>query len=173
MICSIFSVDQVGGMGTKGTLPWEHHAQDMKWFRELTEGHIVVMGRGTWNDPKMPKPLPGRINFVVSNDRVSTPGVHTIKGDIKEQLKRLADMYPSKKIFVLGGPQLIQDAKSVTDFAYVTHRKGNFRCETRIDMYDYNTGMRAVSSCPSTDKVLNFTIYMNVFTKAKLHEGLH
>jgi len=173
MICAIFSVDQVGGMGTRGTLPWPHHSEDMKWFKELTEGHVVVMGRKTWDDPKMPKPLPNRINYVVTNRHIDTRGVNTLKGDWVSQLVDLQTKHPGKKIFVIGGPELIEAAKKVTDFAYVTFRRGNHRCETRLNMFDFTTGMRAISSCPSKDKVLNFTTYMNVFSKAKLHEGLY
>ena len=57
MICTIFATDQMGTFGNRGTLPWPMDAEDMAWFREHTIDQIVVMGRKTWDDPKMKKPL--------------------------------------------------------------------------------------------------------------------
>ena len=59
-IKAIFAVDKFGGMGFNGSLPWPHHSEDLAYFKEQTTNHIVVMGRNTWEDPKLPKPLPGR-----------------------------------------------------------------------------------------------------------------
>lgn len=172
MICTIFSVDQVGGMGTKGTLPWTHHKEDMAWFKQLTEGHVVIMGRKTWDDPKMPKPLPNRINYVVTNRPVGVYGVHTLSGDWASRVLELERLYPNKKIFVIGGPELIEAVKPYTDFAYVTFRRGNHRCDVRLNMSDYVTKMRAISARPSTDKLLNFCIFKHIESDIHTHEGL-
>jgi dihydrofolate reductase len=53
MICTIFATDQMGTFGNRGTLPWPIDPEDMAWFREHTLNQIVIMGRNTWNDPKM------------------------------------------------------------------------------------------------------------------------
>lgn len=173
MICAIFSIDQMGGIGTNGTLPWAHDPEDMAWFRELTTDQIVVMGRRTWDDPKMPKPLPGRKNYVVTSHSLHHTGATAIKGDICEQLRDLQQRHPGKKIFLLGGAELIEAAKPALDFVYITHRKGNYRCETRVNMFDFVVGMRAISARPSTNKMLNFCIYRNIHSKVPLHEGLY
>ena len=39
MIYTIFSIDQMGGFGHKGSLPWDHDPEDMAWFREHSLGH--------------------------------------------------------------------------------------------------------------------------------------
>jgi len=63
-IVLVLAVAQNGVIGMKGAIPW-HISDDMKRFKALTLGHTVVMGRKTWNSlPK--KPLPGRINVVVT-----------------------------------------------------------------------------------------------------------
>ena len=67
MIKAIFATDKFGGMGFNGTLPWPHHSEDLSYFREQTKGHIVVMGRNTWDDPKMPKPLKDREVYVATH----------------------------------------------------------------------------------------------------------
>ena len=163
MIASIFSVDQTGGVGNKGTLPWKHHPEDMEWFRELTVGHVVVMGRKTWDDPKMPKPLPDRINVIATNRTIERHAlIRTIKGDLPTEIERLQGIWPKKNIYIIGGVDLLMQCKGITDYAYVTHRKGSHYADVRLNISDYFTMFRACSARPSTDKMLNFTEYKNV-----------
>lgn len=163
MICTIFATDQMGTFGNRGTLPWPPNPEDMAWFREHTLDQIVIMGRKTWDDPKMRKPLPDRINCVVSSRPIiGHPSVRRLSGDYKKQIRELRELFPDKKIFILGGPELIMDCKDLIDYAYVTHRKGAAFSDTRIDLRAFMVGMRIISSRPSTDKMLNFSIYKNV-----------
>jgi dihydrofolate reductase len=163
MIASIFSVDQTGGVGNRGTLPWQHDLEDMAWFKELTINQVVVMGRKTWNDPKMPKPLPSRTCIVATNSSIpSHPRIRTIRGDLNAQILELQELYPKKNIWIIGGVNLLQQCKDITDYAYVTHRKGSFFSDTRIDISDYMKSMRITSSRPSADKMLNFAVYKNI-----------
>jgi dihydrofolate reductase len=70
MISAIVAVDQNWGIGYKGEL-LEHLPPDLKYFKELTTGHVVVMGRKTWDSlPK--KPLPNRINYVITREAKSS-----------------------------------------------------------------------------------------------------
>ena len=162
MICTIFATDQMGTFGNRGSLPWPMHSEDMAWFREHTLNQIVVMGRRTWDDPKMKKPLPDRINCVISNKTIGYPMVKRLHGDYKQQIKDLQSIFPTKNIFILGGPDIIMDCKDLIDYAYITHRKGAAFSDVRIDLRSFMTGMRITSSRPSTDKMLNFSIYKNV-----------
>lgn len=163
MICTIFATDQAGTFGNRGTLPWPVNAEDMAWFREHTMNQIVIMGRRTWDDPKMRKPLPDRINCVVTHQTLpGYPAVRRLWGDYKKQIKDLQTLFPSKNIFILGGPDLIMDCKDLIDYAYVTHRKGAAFSDVKIDLRSFMVGMRITSSRPSTDKMLNFSIYKNI-----------
>lgn len=162
MICTIFATDQVGTFGNRGTLPWKPNPEDMAWFREHTMEQIVVMGRKTWDDPKFPKPLPGRSNYVISNRNIITPNVKKISGDYKDYIKALQSVHPTKNIFILGGPDIIMDCKNIIDRAYITHRKGAAFSDVRINLQSFLTGMRIISSRPSSDKMLNFSVYKNI-----------
>lgn len=162
MICTIFATDQVGTFGNRGTLPWPLHREDMEWFKEHTMNQIVVMGRNTWDDPKMKKPLPDRVNCVISNKPLHHLSVRRFSGDYKSQIKNLQILHPSKNIFIIGGPNIIMDCKDLIDFAYITHRKGAAFSDVKIDLRAFMTGMRITSSRPSTDKMLNFSVYKNV-----------
>lgn len=172
MICTIFATDQMGTFGNHGTLPWRMHPEDMEWFREHTLNQIVVMGRRTWDDPKMPKPLPDRINCVVTNRPIIEKGVRRLGSDYKKQIVELQLLFPKKNIFILGGPELIMDCKDLIDYAYITHRKGSAYSDVRIDLRAFMAMMRITSSRPSTDKMLNFSIYKNIDIFRPVHANI-
>lgn len=163
MINGIFAADAFGGIGFNGTLPWPNNKEDLQYFKDITKGHVIVMGRRTWDDPKMPKPLPGRTNYVLTNRTITTPGVRTINGDIIDRLQELSNIHAGKDIFVIGGKQLLESASVLFDRLYLTHMKGTYRTDTRIHLDRYLLSFRAVSACPSTDRSCTFMVYKNLF----------
>ena len=62
-IKAIAAVSQNGVIGVNGDLPWRIPGE-LKWFKKITMGSIIVMGRKTWES--LPGPLPGRENWVLS-----------------------------------------------------------------------------------------------------------
>jgi dihydrofolate reductase len=75
-----------GVIGADGGLPW-HLPEDLALFRRLTTGSTVVMGRLTWESlPERFRPLPGRVNVVLTSDRGwSADGAHAV-GSVEEVL---------------------------------------------------------------------------------------
>lgn len=104
MIIGIAAVDRKGAIGKGGKLPW-HYSADMKFFRETTTGHAVVMGRKTWLT--IGKPLKNRLNIVLSRDSNIEP---------QESLLVLSDVDSvisfseklSADLFVIGGGQIYE-----------------------------------------------------------------
>ena len=66
MISAIVAVDYNWGIGFNGDL-LEHIPEDLKYFKQLTTGNTVIMGRKTW-DSLPNKPLPNRTNIVITNN---------------------------------------------------------------------------------------------------------
>lgn len=137
MICSILASTSTGGIGNRGTLPWPKHREDLAWFKKHTTDQIVVMGRKTWDDPLMPKPLPNRVNCVVSNHLVPNYQVRRLHGDINNEIRTLASSFPSKNIFVIGGQSLYETTNDLIERVYLTRMKGNYWCDTRINLERY------------------------------------
>ena len=163
MIKAIFAVDHWGGMGLNGSLPWPHHQEDLQYFKEQTLNSIVVMGRNTWDDPKMPKPLPGRTTYVVTSKPIfGYNGVKTIKGNVNESIKLIANNNPTKTIWIIGGPNLLLETKDLVDEAHVTHFKGQFRADVKIDLRKYLSLFQARSDCPSKDRKCTWMTYKNI-----------
>ena len=163
MIKAIFAVDHWGGMGLNGSLPWPHHSEDLQYFKEQTKNNIVVMGRRTWDDPKMPKPLPDRITYVATNrPLLGYGGVRTIRGNLLESVKSIAENYPNKTVWIIGGPQILMDTKELIDEVHITHFKGQFRTDVQIDLRKFLSLFQARSAGPSSDRKCTWMTYKNI-----------
>jgi dihydrofolate reductase len=154
-------------MGFRGTLPWPHNSSDLKHFKKLTEGHIVVMGRRTYDDPKMPKPLKDRTVYVVSN-RIISDSVYQISGNIADRLLELEQANPNKIIWVIGGADILEQCESIYDRIYLTHIKGAYKIDTKINLKSLLSGrlMRSASSAP--DDNCTFVVYESIFRRKSL-----
>ena len=162
MIKAIFAVDHWGGMGFIGSLPWPHHLEDLQYFKEQTMGDIVVMGRKTWDDPKMPKPLPGRINYVATNKPIFGYGITTIRGDLQENIRKIQNAYPTKTVWIIGGPDILMETRDLVDQVHITHFKGQFKTDRQIDLRKYLSLFRATSAATSLDKKCSWMTYKNI-----------
>jgi dihydrofolate reductase len=104
MIIGIAAVARNGAIGKGGKLPW-HYSSDMKFFKETTMGHAVVMGRKTWLTLK--KPLKGRLNIVLSRDGSLEPEESlVVLSDIDSVLSLNKSL--ATDMFVIGGAQIYQ-----------------------------------------------------------------
>ena len=101
-------------IGRDNQMPWKISA-DLQFFKRVTMGHPVVMGRKTWES--IGRPLPGRRNIVVSrNTQLQLTGAE-VAGSLDEALDRLSE---SSRVFVIGGEQLFKQAFGKADRLYIT-----------------------------------------------------
>lgn len=100
MITGIAAVARNGAIGKGGQMPW-HYSADMKFFRETTTGHTVVMGHKTWLS--LGKPLKNRTNVVLSrNPSLELPEGVVLCTSVEEVL----DKYSQDELFIIGGSQI-------------------------------------------------------------------
>ena len=104
MIIGIAAVDRKGAIGKGGKLPW-HYSADMKFFRETTTGHAVVMGRKTWLT--IGKPLKNRLNIVLSRDASIEPQESLLVFSDIESVLSLSNSLTTD-LFVIGGAQIYE-----------------------------------------------------------------
>ncbi len=101
-------------IGRDNQMPWKISA-DLQFFKRVTMGYPVVMGRKTWES--IGRPLPGRRNIVVSrNAQLQLTGAE-VAGSLDEALDRLSE---SSRVFVIGGEQLFKQAFGKADRLYIT-----------------------------------------------------
>ncbi|MEO7299574.1 MAG: dihydrofolate reductase [Verrucomicrobiota bacterium] len=104
------SENRVIGNGNK--IPW-HLPEDFKWFKKMTTGQIVVMGRKTFES--IGTPLPNRTTIVLSRTNFHYPGVQTISDLNQIDLKN-----ETREVFICGGAQIYEQALPVCSDLYLT-----------------------------------------------------
>jgi dihydrofolate reductase len=122
MILSIIAaVARNGVIGRNGALPWRLPA-DLKHFKSVTMGKPVIMGRRTWES--LGKPLPGRMNIVVTSRRdLPVP----CAGSLDEALRLAAS---ADEVFVIGGARLFAEALARASRLYLTEIDADFDGDT-------------------------------------------
>lgn len=114
-IALIWAESKNGIIGKENALPW-YLPNDLKYFRSLTQGNIVVMGRKTFESLEN-KPLPNRENFVLTRRAdFSAPEGTRIFRSVEE----LASFEDSDEVFVIGGAEIYQSAIPYADILYRT-----------------------------------------------------
>ncbi len=101
-------------IGRNNQMPWKISA-DLQFFKRVTMGHPVIMGRKTWES--IGRPLPGRRNIVVSRNADFQLSGAELAGSLDEALDRLSDF---SRVFVIGGEQLFKQAFDKADRLYIT-----------------------------------------------------
>src|SRR2546422_1697391 len=107
------SLNRVIGAGNK--IPW-HLPEDFKWFKKLTTGHVIVMGRKTFES--IGKPLPNRTTIVLTRSPELIRGAQTIS-DLR-QIESLNPGVAGREVFICGGAQLYQQALPFCSYLYLT-----------------------------------------------------
>ena len=121
MITFVVAVSRNGVIGREGGLPW-HISSDLKRFKEITMGKPVIMGRKTWESLPL-KPLPGRLNLVLSRDESFTARgavVCTTLDEAVEIARETAEEDGVGEICVIGGVALFEKALPRAKRLYLT-----------------------------------------------------
>ena len=122
-----------GVIGDRGRIPW-HIPDDMRRFKQLTMGKPCIMGRKTW-DSLSKKPLPGRVNIVITGDRCFLPeGVAVVHG-FAEAIARAASTSPTE-IAVIGGEAIYRAALPRAERIYLTEVLADFAGDVRFPSID-------------------------------------
>ena len=140
VIALIGAVARNGVIGRDGAMPW-HLSTDLKRFKALTLGHPVIMGRKTFDS--VGKPLPGRLNIVVTRDRDWRADGALAVGSLGAALDLATahlesfepppddpDAEPPNMIFVAGGGEIYAQALGLADMLHVTHVEAEIEGDT-------------------------------------------
>jgi len=109
MIIGIIAIARNFAIGKGGKLPW-HYSADLKFFKATTTGNAVVMGSNTWRS--IGKPLPSRLNIVLSRSRQIEPPTGAVLLSGLEEVLAIAG-YLRADTYIIGG------AKTYENFAHV------------------------------------------------------
>lgn len=136
---AIVAADQRWGIGNNNKIPWKLHG-DMKFFRETTIGHTVVLGRKTLKSFPNGKPLPNRRHCVLTTGEWHDSDVeiyHSIDG-LLDALKPVDDVY------VIGGASVYAQLLPYCDTVLVTRILRRFDTDTSFPNLDHDAAWNIV-----------------------------
>ncbi|MEI3604779.1 dihydrofolate reductase [Pseudogracilibacillus sp. SE30717A] len=116
MISFIVAMDKNNVIGFNNKMPW-HLPNDLKFFKETTTGHTIIMGRKTFES--IGRVLPNRKHIVLSQGNVNLPKEVEIINDI-DQIIELNKQNIDEEFFVIGGGNIFKQLLPYADRLYVT-----------------------------------------------------
>lgn len=141
----IVACDPKGGIGYDNKLPWSKIEGDLPRFKELTNGGVVVMGRNTWESLPF-KPLPNRINFIVT----SQTGMYPRSCFAIPSLDHISNF---KNVWLIGGAKLINSSWDMIDEIHLTKTFTEYTCDTFINLLQLENNFNMISEEQNTDHV--------------------
>jgi len=120
-------------IGKDNDLVW-HMPADLKYFKEITSGHYVAMGRKTYES--VDKPLPNRLNIIITRQKDYYREACIVTHSLEEALA-LGEKNGQQEFFILGGAQIYKIALDIADRIYLTEIHGEFEGDTFFPEIDH------------------------------------
>jgi dihydrofolate reductase len=116
-------------IGAGNTIPW-HLPDDFRWFRQKTTGHILLMGRRTYES--IGRPLPHRATWVLTRSRLEIPGVRIVR-----DLGAIDPAAEPATIFICGGAQVYAQALPACSDLFLTRLKREVPGDTFFPEFEH------------------------------------
>jgi len=161
MISIIVAMAKNGVIGHNNTLPWRLPA-DLKYFRDITMGHTIVMGRRNYED--IGKALPGRRNIVITRNKDFLASGCEITHSIGEALDTVKG---EAETFIIGGAEIYKSFLPLAGKLYVTRIDAEVEGNTTFPEYDSGQWLLESEEKHETDKnnslPFRFCVYHRVY----------
>ncbi|NLN41191.1 MAG: type 3 dihydrofolate reductase [Clostridiales bacterium] len=159
MISIIVAMDRNRVIGKNNRMPWKLPA-DLAYFRKVTLGHTVVMGRKTFES--IGKPLEGRKNIILTrNEEYAKEGCLVVHS-LEEALKMIQD---EKECFIIGGAKIYSAFLPYAQKLYITYIDHEFEGDTYFPEINYDQ-WRMVSRIPGPqNEKIPFDYYFEVYER--------
>lgn len=165
MIKAIVHADKEWGIGKNGDMMFSL-PKDMKFFRETTMGHTVVMGGNTLRSFPNQKPLKNRVNIVLSRGQVRDDCIIVRSFD---ELKKEMKARKNEEIYVIGGGEIYRELLPYCDEALVTKVDAVGNADTFFPNLDEDKNFVCIAVSEPIDdngNTIRFTTYRNTNVKS-------
>ncbi len=125
-------------VGRNNQLPW-HLPEDLKYFKRMTSGKAIIMGRKTYES--IGKPLPNRTNIVISRNPDFTAEGIKVVSNLKEAIAFAEDVNfvnAMDEVMIIGGAMIYEAALPLADRLYLTHVHANVEGDAYFPECDLN-----------------------------------
>ena len=127
MINIIVATSENNVIGKGNDIPW-YIPEDLEHFKKLTTGNTVIMGRKTYESlPKEYRPLPNRINIVITRDKSYQAKGCLVVNSLEDALRKADN---DKEIFIIGGGQIYREGLKFAERIYLTKIHNNIEGDT-------------------------------------------
>lgn len=119
-------------IGKNGSIPW-YIKEDLQYFKQVTTGGVVIMGKNTYES--IGRPLSNRINIVVSSSMTKKRGI-VIKKSLKSAIRYAAKHHEDKNIFLIGGYGIYKEGIDYAGKLYITEISADIDGDTSFVDFD-------------------------------------
>jgi dihydrofolate reductase len=131
MISFIVAMDELKAIGKNNNLPW-HLPEDLKFFKKVTMGHPIAMGRKTHES--IGRPLPGRENIIITRNPDFQSEGCTVFHSVADFVAYCRQS--EEEVFVIGGAEIFKETFEFADRLYITNILHKFEGDTFFPKFD-------------------------------------
>lgn len=140
MISLIVAHDPKRVIGKNNDLPW-HLPEDLAYFKKMTMGKAMVMGRKTYES--IGRPLPGRLSIVITRDPDYTAEGVVVVNNLDDGIKKAKEYAP--EAMIIGGAEIFNLVLDVADRLYITLIHSEFEGDTFFPAYENDWELNSTS----------------------------
>ena len=133
-ISIIVAITENNIIGRDNGMPW-HLPADLKYFRERTTGHHIVMGRKTFESIGGGRPLPNRVSIIITKQKDYKAEGCLIAHSLEEAIEIAKD---ENELFIIGGKQIYEQSLALANKMYITRIHTSIDGDTSFPQYDEN-----------------------------------
>lgn len=157
-ISFIYAMDRNRAIGVNNTLPW-HLPGDLKFFKAVTMGHPILMGRKTYES--IGRPLPGRRNMILTqNTEFRAEGCEVIHS-VDEAVQEFRD----QELFVIGGAEIFRLFAKTVDRMYITFIEHEFEADTYMSHLDLSAWTLVSSEQGERNEKNPYEYYFRIYQR--------
>ena len=155
----VVAMDDNHLIGKDNGLPW-HLPADLAFFKKITTGNSILMGRKTYDS--IGKPLPNRRNIVITrNPDILIPGCEVVDS-IDKALSITQD---EEEVMVIGGADLFEQLLPDVSRLYITHIEGKLEGETYFPHYDVNDWLEVTRESHQPDEKNKYAYQFSIMDR--------
>lgn len=155
MISLLVAHDLNRVIGLNNDLPW-HIPEDLAYFKKMTLGKAIIMGRKTYES--IGRPLPGRLNIVLTkNESYTTEGV-LVFNDLNKAIEKAQEY--NEEVMVIGGSEIFKMVLDVADRLYITVIEKHFDGDTFFPTYDSEWEISSTSEKELSKNGIPYTFFV-------------
>jgi dihydrofolate reductase len=156
----IFAMDRNRGIGLNNALPW-HLPEDLKFFKRVTLGSAILMGRKTYES--IGKALPGRTNIILTqNEAFRAEGCEVV-----HSIPEVVSRYRDEELFVIGGAEVFRLFMSEVTRMYITRIEHAFEADTFFNELPEGEWKLVSSEQGVKDEKNPYEYYFEVYERIK------